>query len=234
MDRPAIAIVGAGPRGAGLLERVAASVVELLPQAGATALDVHLIDPFPAGAGRIWRHDQSPLLAMNSMAADVTMFTDASVHCEGPIVPGPSLWDWAQDLRSGRLADADENLRPGSPPSCAPSPPRRSRPAACKAPTWPGCCGTSSRAYRRGPGADPRVPGRRAHGRPATLASSSTWRAVRRCGSTPSSWPQGTSTPHRPRPSVTSPSGPPLRVCGTCLPSRRRTATCPGSSRVSR
>jgi uncharacterized NAD(P)/FAD-binding protein YdhS len=110
MDRPAIAIVGAGPRGAGLLERVAASVSELLPRAGATALDVHLIDPFPAGAGRIWRHDQSPLLAMNSMAADVTMFTDASVHCEGPIVPGPSLWDWAQDLRSGRLAGADEDL----------------------------------------------------------------------------------------------------------------------------
>ena len=50
---------------------------------------------------------------MNSMAADVPMFTDASAHCEGPIVPGPSLWEWAQDLRSGRLADADENLSPG-------------------------------------------------------------------------------------------------------------------------
>jgi hypothetical protein len=76
-DRRAIAIVGAGPRGAGLLERLAASLPELLPPR--TGLDVHLIDPFPAGAGRIWRHAQSPLLAMNSMAADVTMFTDASV-----------------------------------------------------------------------------------------------------------------------------------------------------------
>src|SRR5690242_1806581 len=56
-DRAAIAIVGAGPRGAGLLERLAASVPELLPDVGAgTVLDVHLIDPFPAGAGRIWRH----------------------------------------------------------------------------------------------------------------------------------------------------------------------------------
>ena len=61
-DRAAIAIVGAGPRGAGLLERIAASVPELLPRVG--ALDVHLIDPYPAGAGRIWRHEQSPLLAM--------------------------------------------------------------------------------------------------------------------------------------------------------------------------
>lgn len=92
--RPAIAIVGAGPRGTGLLERLAASLPELGPRGG---LDVHLIDPFPAGAGRIWRHEQSPLLAMNSMAADVTMFTDDTVVCEGPVRPGPSLWEWARD-----------------------------------------------------------------------------------------------------------------------------------------
>ena len=101
-DRTAIAIVGAGPRGTGLLERLAASVRELLPEVGSgAALDVHLIDPYPAGAGRIWRHAQSPLLAMNSMAADVTMFTDDSVRCDGPVVPGPSMWEWAQDLRAG-------------------------------------------------------------------------------------------------------------------------------------
>ena len=65
-DRHAIAIVGAGPRGTGLLERLAASVTELLPDLGSGALlDVHLIDPFPAGAGRIWRHAQSPLLAID-------------------------------------------------------------------------------------------------------------------------------------------------------------------------
>ena len=104
-DRAAIAIVGAGPRGTGMLERIAASVPELLPRVG--ALDVHLIDPYPAGAGRIWRHEQSPLLAMNSMAADVTMFTDDSVRCDGPIVSGPSMWDWAQDLREGRLPGED-------------------------------------------------------------------------------------------------------------------------------
>src|SRR5690349_22369630 len=107
-DRRAIAIVGAGPRGAGLLERLSASVPELLPRVGSGAvLDVHLIDPFPAGAGRIWRHAQSPLLAMNSMAADVTMFTDDSVKMDGPIVPGPSMWEWAQDLREGRLPGED-------------------------------------------------------------------------------------------------------------------------------
>jgi hypothetical protein len=88
----AIAIVGAGPRGVGILERLGASAPELGPH----GLDVHLIDPYPPGPGRIWRHEQSPLLAMNSMAADVTMFTDDTVVCDGPIVPGPSFWEWAQ------------------------------------------------------------------------------------------------------------------------------------------
>ena len=46
-DRAAIAIVGAGPRGTGMLERIAASVPELLPRVG--ALDVHLIRPLPGG-----------------------------------------------------------------------------------------------------------------------------------------------------------------------------------------
>jgi FAD-NAD(P)-binding len=93
----AIAIVGAGPRGVGILERLGASAPELGPD----GLDVHLVDPYPPGPGRIWRHDQSPLLAMNSMAADVTMFTDETVVCDGPIVPGPSFWEWAQAFRAG-------------------------------------------------------------------------------------------------------------------------------------
>jgi hypothetical protein len=97
---PAIAIVGAGPRGTGILERLAASAPELHPG----GIDVHLVDPYPAGAGRIWRAEQSPLLAMNSMAADVTMFTDDTVVCDGPIRPGPSLWEWAQQADPEELA----------------------------------------------------------------------------------------------------------------------------------
>lgn len=94
-----IVIVGGGPRGTGVLERLAASAPELAPD----GLEVHLVDPYPPGAGRIWRSDQSVLLWMNSMAADVTMFTDDTVVCEGPIAPGPSLWEWAQALREGDL-----------------------------------------------------------------------------------------------------------------------------------
>jgi hypothetical protein len=108
--RRSVVIVGAGPRGAGVLERIAASAAEFGVGAG-VELDVHLVDPYPPGAGRIWRHEQSSLLWMNSMAADVTMFTDDSVVCDGPIVPGPSLHEWAVDLREGRLPG--ERVPPG-------------------------------------------------------------------------------------------------------------------------
>ncbi|MFC9326552.1 FAD/NAD(P)-binding protein [Kitasatospora sp. NPDC057015] len=88
-----LVIVGAGPRGTGLLERIAANAAELLPSD--QPLHIHLVDPHPPGGGRIWRHEQSPLLRMNSMAEDVTMFTDERSTIEGPVRPGPSLAEWA-------------------------------------------------------------------------------------------------------------------------------------------
>ncbi len=93
-----LAVVGAGPRGVGVLERLSANAPELL---GTRRLVVHLIDPFPPGPGRVWRYDQSPLLRMNSMPEDVTMYTDDSVRMAGPVRPGPSLLEWARKVRSG-------------------------------------------------------------------------------------------------------------------------------------
>jgi uncharacterized NAD(P)/FAD-binding protein YdhS len=101
-----IAVVGAGPRGVGFLERLSANVTELLPD---RQIEVHFFDPFPPGAGRVWRHEQSPLLRMNSMAEDVTMFTDDSVRCDGPIVPGPSLAEWGAQARAA-VTDVDAEL----------------------------------------------------------------------------------------------------------------------------
>lgn len=82
-----IAIVGAGPRGTGVLER-------LLARRSDAELHIHVVDPFPPGAGRIWRSSQPPLLWMNSVAADVTMFTDDTTVVDGPIRPGPTLAQW--------------------------------------------------------------------------------------------------------------------------------------------
>ncbi|MFB6888878.1 FAD/NAD(P)-binding protein [Kitasatospora sp. NPDC056327] len=88
-----LVIVGAGPRGTGVLERIAANAPALLP--ADRPLHIHLVDPHPPGGGRIWRHEQSPLLRMNSMAEDVTMFTDERSTIDGPVRPGPSLAEWA-------------------------------------------------------------------------------------------------------------------------------------------
>lgn len=100
---PALVIVGASPRGTGLVERIAANAPELYGEA--TPLDLHLVDPHPPGGGRVWRPDQSPLLWMNSMAEDVTMFTDDTVESEGPVRPGPSLAEWAERVRAGAFPD---------------------------------------------------------------------------------------------------------------------------------
>ncbi|BCL17366.1 FAD/NAD(P)-binding protein [Micromonospora sagamiensis] len=90
-----VAVVGAGPRAVGLLERLAANRAELL---GTRPLDVHLVDPYPPGPGRIWRTGQSPLLTLNTAAGNVTLFTDGSVTCDGPPHPGPTLAEWARVL----------------------------------------------------------------------------------------------------------------------------------------
>ncbi|MGI5370292.1 FAD/NAD(P)-binding protein [Streptomyces iakyrus] len=91
--RVSVALVGAGPRGTSVLERLCASAPELLPPG--VLLTVHVIDPDPPGPGRVWRTAQSPELLMNTVACQVTLFTDDSVDCSGPIRPGPSLHEWA-------------------------------------------------------------------------------------------------------------------------------------------
>ncbi|MFD0062286.1 FAD/NAD(P)-binding protein [Streptomyces sp. NPDC056690] len=98
--RPSLVIVGAGPRGTGILERIAANA----PEYAGLELDIHLVDPFPPGGGRVWRQAQSSLLWMNSQSQDVTMFTDDTVELDGPVLPGPALHEWA-DLDGRAFAD---------------------------------------------------------------------------------------------------------------------------------
>ncbi|WOF23196.1 FAD/NAD(P)-binding protein [Microbacterium betulae] len=101
MTTPRVVFAGAGPRAAMLLERLLARLGER------ERLDVVLVDPHPAGGGRIWRHAQSPLLKLNSMARDVTVFTDDSCRIDGPVEPGPSLIRWAELWRDGALPDVE-------------------------------------------------------------------------------------------------------------------------------
>ncbi|MDW4906152.1 FAD/NAD(P)-binding protein [Streptomyces sp. ADMS] len=105
-----VALVGAGPRGTSVLERLCASAPELLPPGA--RLTVHVVDPAPPGAGRVWRTSQSPRLLMNTVASQVTLFTDDSVDCSGPVRPGPSLHEWARDEHGGEEGELGPNDYP--------------------------------------------------------------------------------------------------------------------------
>ncbi|GAA3386732.1 FAD/NAD(P)-binding protein [Cryptosporangium minutisporangium] len=124
-----LVVIGAGPGATGLLERLVANAPELL---GAQPVRVTLVDPHPPGAGRVWRADQSPLLLMNSMAEDVTMFPDETVLVEGPLAAGPALHEWAgetgapdvegrsfvsRQVQSGYLSWVFDRVRAGAPPN---------------------------------------------------------------------------------------------------------------------
>ena len=100
--RAQLAIIGAGPAASSLLERIAANATQVLT---GRPLTVHMIDPHRAGTGRVWRPDNHAGLWMNSLAEDVTMFTDDSVQCDGPIRPGPSLYQWTQTIDDATLVD---------------------------------------------------------------------------------------------------------------------------------
>ncbi|SDS97005.1 FAD-NAD(P)-binding [Friedmanniella luteola] len=96
-----LVLVGLGPRGAGLLERLVsnAAVLDRGP------VEVHLVDPFPPGPGRVWRDDQSELLRLNTTAEDLTAFVDASVTMDGPVTSGPTLFAWCRS-EGAELPDA--------------------------------------------------------------------------------------------------------------------------------
>ena len=96
-----ICIIGAGPRGLSVLERLHASSAARAPE----PINVHVVDPNLLNGSAVWRTDQSRELLMNTVAAQITMFADESVSCAGPIVPGPSLHEWARFIE--HLGPAD-------------------------------------------------------------------------------------------------------------------------------
>ncbi|MER8032263.1 FAD/NAD(P)-binding protein [Streptomyces bauhiniae] len=98
-----ICVVGAGPRGVSVLERLLAQERK---SPSRERLTVHLVDPSPPGPGRVWRTAQSPHLLMNTVASQVTLFTDHSVDIVGPVEDGPSLYEWARRLAGTGTADA--------------------------------------------------------------------------------------------------------------------------------
>ncbi|ROO85789.1 FAD-NAD(P)-binding protein [Actinocorallia herbida] len=108
-DTVEIAIVGAGPAGVLVLERICANAPEL---AAGRPITIHMVDPYPPGGGRVWRGAQSALLWMNSTAAGVSMFTDETVVMEGPVRAGPSLAEWAAEGTDAEVTEKTFVARP--------------------------------------------------------------------------------------------------------------------------
>ncbi|HEV7649821.1 MAG TPA: FAD/NAD(P)-binding protein [Actinophytocola sp.] len=100
-----ICLIGAGPRGTSVLERLCANA-----SGTGQRVVVDVVDPAPAGPGAVWRPDQSPELLMNTVTSQVSLFTDESVPCAGPIVPGPSLHEWARMLCAGEIGGDHPDL----------------------------------------------------------------------------------------------------------------------------
>ncbi|WP_368502793.1 FAD/NAD(P)-binding protein (plasmid) [Alkalihalophilus sp. As8PL] len=93
-----IGIVGLGPRGLSIFERLCANIKEGKNYVKENDYDIYIFDPYPPG-GAVWRKNQSKHLLMNTVASQITLYTDESIDCAGPIVKGPSLYEWANSLK---------------------------------------------------------------------------------------------------------------------------------------
>ncbi|MFE6777586.1 FAD/NAD(P)-binding protein [Streptomyces sp. NPDC057702] len=98
-----VCVIGAGPRGLSVVERLCANARQFPTYETVT---VHVVDPYAPGPGQVWRTDQSRHLLMNTVACQVTVFTDESVAMAGPLAPGPSLHTWARAVAGDPAYDA--------------------------------------------------------------------------------------------------------------------------------
>ncbi|WP_405761304.1 FAD/NAD(P)-binding protein [Streptomyces sp. NBC_01420] len=87
------AIVGAGPRGLAVLERL---VARAAADEDRRVTHVDVIDDHQPGAGRVWRTDQPATLLMNTPAGEITMFSGPEDDGPARAGAGPSLGEWWQ------------------------------------------------------------------------------------------------------------------------------------------
>ncbi|MGW2261206.1 FAD/NAD(P)-binding protein [Streptomyces sp. NPDC001780] len=95
-----VAVVGAGPRGSAVLERLTANLGPGGPWADLPA-DLHVVDEHPPGAGRVWSPGQPEHLLMNTLAGHATAFPDDTVTMAGPATTGPTFLQWVRAHEPG-------------------------------------------------------------------------------------------------------------------------------------
>lgn len=105
-----VAIIGAGPRGTSVLERLIANW-SALREADRPRVTVHLIDPYQPGPGHVWRTDQSRHFLMNTPALFPTVVpVGPAAAARAPSLVPLSFDDWRQLMDASpddRLSDGD-------------------------------------------------------------------------------------------------------------------------------
>ncbi|WP_029288534.1 FAD/NAD(P)-binding protein [Cellulomonas sp. HZM] len=86
-----IAVVGVGPRGLAVLERVLAWA-----RTGRFAVTVDLYEPAEHLGVGIHGTDQPEYLLLNTVCAQLTAFSDAEMVGDAPTTTGPNLFEWAR------------------------------------------------------------------------------------------------------------------------------------------
>lgn len=90
MKQPSVTLIGMGPRGLSLLERIAAYA-----RHSGTCLRVNLIEPQACGPGA-HQPRQPQYLLTNTVASQVSVFPAADTVALAPAFPTPSLTEWAR------------------------------------------------------------------------------------------------------------------------------------------
>jgi hypothetical protein len=85
-----VALVGAGPRGTSVLERLLAN--RAAAGNGGSTLHIHVIDPYPAGSGHVWQPGQSRLYLMNTQSFYPTLIPQEPELA--PPLAGGSFDEW--------------------------------------------------------------------------------------------------------------------------------------------
>jgi len=90
-----IAIIGTGPRGISVIERLASRLAE---SSTLRSLVVYAIDSVEVGCGRMWRTDQPDWLLMNTRCKNVTMFPNPPDGAAWRAGYGPTFMEWWRQI----------------------------------------------------------------------------------------------------------------------------------------
>jgi uncharacterized NAD(P)/FAD-binding protein YdhS len=108
MKHPSVTIIGMGPRGLSILERIAACA-----RGTPCRLQVNLVEPNECGPG-VHSTRQPQHLLINTVASQVTIFPSRDSVAIAPVCATPSLTEWARAQGFRRFGEQFHQVEPDS------------------------------------------------------------------------------------------------------------------------